>query len=139
MNVNDCLSDLFGKNSTMILSDIDKIRSLGQSFNFTVSEHKKFTIALRNAEMSLRKNSAFLNFISKNQNFYLFVVFKQFIQTGNKLDTFEEYYTKFVTRYKNKISTYGLQFFKLYKQSFEEIYKIANYLHTAKSIVTVRI
>lgn len=139
MKMNDCLIDLFGKNSTMILSDINKVRSFGQSFNFTVSEYKKFTIALRNAEMSLRKNSAFLNFIFKNQNFYLFAVFKQFIQTGNKLDTFEEYYTKFSARYKNRSSTYALQFFQLYKQNFEELYKMSNYMFTAKSIVTTRI
>lgn len=136
MNSNDCLIDLFGKNSTMILSDIDKIRSIGQSFNFTVAQYKTFNIALRNAELSLRKNSAFLNFIFKNQNFYLFIIFKSFIQTQNKLDTFEEYYTK--ATHKNKNATYGLQFFKLYNQSFEELYKLANYMSTAKSIVMTK-
>lgn len=133
MKTNDCLRDLFGKNPSMILSEIDKVRSLGQSFNFTVSQHKMFNIALRNAEMSLRKNSAFLSFIFKNQNFYLFIIFKSFIDTGNKLDTFEEYYTKATT--KNKNALYGLQFFKLYKQSFEELYRLAEYFYTAKSIV----
>jgi hypothetical protein len=83
--------------------------------------------------MSLRKNSAFLSFIFKNQNFYLFIIFKSFIDTGNKLDTFEEYYTKATT--KNKNALYGLQFFKLYKQSFEELYRLAEYFYTAKSIV----
>lgn len=137
MKMNDCLKDLFGKNSTMILSEVDKVRSLGQSFNFTVSQHKMFTIALRNAEMSIRKNSAFLNFIFKNQNFYLFIIFKSFIDTGNKLDTFEEYYTKLTT--KNKNAKYAFDFFKLYKSNFEELYKLADYLNTAKSIVTTKI
>ena len=137
MKVNDCLKDLFGKNSTMILSEVDKLRSLGQSFNFTVADYKRFNIAIRNAEMSIRKNSAFLNFIFKNQNFYLFVVFKSFIETGNKLDTFEEYHTKLTS--KNKNAVYGLQFFNMYKQSFEELYRLATYLATAKSIVATKI
>ena len=139
MKPNDCLIDLYGKNSNMILSDIDKIRSIGQSFNFTVSDHKKFTIALRNAEMSLRKNSAFLNLIFKTAHFYLFVVFKSFIETGNKLDTFEEYYTKFMPKIKSDASMYGLQFFKMYKRNFEELYKLAEFLNTAKTIVAAKI
>lgn len=137
MNSNDCLIDLFGKNSTMILSDVSKIRSIGQSFNFTVSQYKMFNIALRNAELSIKKNSAFLNFIFKNQNFYLFIIFKSFIKTGNKLDTFEEYYTKLTS--KNKNAKYAFDFFKLYKQNFEELYKLSEYLSTAKSIVSVKI
>jgi hypothetical protein len=137
MNSNDCLNDLFGKNSTMILSDIDKIRSIGQSFNFTVSQHKTFTLALRNAEASIRKNSAFLNFIFKNPNFYLFAIFKSFIKTGNKLDTFEEYFTKLTVNQSN--SKYALQFFKLYQSSFEELYKLSDNIAKAKSIVTTKI
>jgi hypothetical protein len=96
-----------------------------------------FTIALRNAEMSIQKNSAFLNFIFKNQNFYLFIIFKSFIDTENKLDTFEEYYTKLTT--KNKNAKYPLDFFKLYKNNFEELYRLADYLKTAKSIVMTNI
>lgn len=121
----------------MILSDVSKIRSIGQSFNFTVSQYKMFNIALRNAELSIKKNSAFLNFIFKNQNFYLFIIFKSFITTGNKLDTFEEYYTKLTS--KNKNAKYAFDFFKLYKKNFEELYKLSEYLSTAKSIVSVKI
>lgn len=137
MNTNDCLNDLFGKNSTMILSDIDKIRSIGQSFNFTVSENKKFNISLRNAEMIVRNNSAFLNFIFKNQTFYLFTIFKQFLKTSNKLDTFEEYYTKLTA--KNKNAVYGLQFFKLYQQSFEQLYRLSEYMLSAKSLIATKV
>ena len=136
MNTNDCLKDVFGKNSTMILSDVGKLRSIGQSFNFTVSQYKTFTIALRNAESSIKKNSAFLNFIFKNQNFYLFIIFKSFIQTSGNLDTFEEYYFK-ATR-NNKNAKYGLDFFKLYQQNFEEIYRLAKYLTTAKTIIATK-
>jgi hypothetical protein len=136
MNTNDCLKDVFGKNSTMILSDVGKLRSIGQSFNFTVSQYKTFTIALRNAEGSIKKNSAFLNFIFKNQNFYLFIIFKSFIQTSGNLDTFEEYYSK-ATR-NNKNAKYGLDFFKLYQQNFEEIYRLAKYLTTAKTIIATK-
>jgi len=137
MNTNDCLKDVFGKNSTMILSDVEKLRSIGQSFNFTVSQHKMFVIALRNAERSIKKNSAFLNFIFKNQTFYLFAIFKSFIQTPGNLDTFEEYYSK-ATR-NNKNAKYGLDFFKLYQQNFEELYRLAKYLTTVKSIVGANI
>lgn len=137
MNSNDCLLDLFGKNSTMILSDISTLTSIGQSFNFTVSQHKKFSIAIRNAEQSVRKNSAFLNFIFKNQNFILFLIFKQFVKTENKLDTFEEYYTKSTSKNKNAI--YAMQFFKLYKNSFEELYKLSEYIFTAKSLVATKV
>lgn len=137
MNANDCLNDLFGKNSMMILSDIDKIRSIGQSFNFTVSEHKKFNISLRNAEMIVKNNSAFLNFIFKNQTFYLFTIFKQFLKTSNKLDTFEEYYTKLTSRNKNAI--HGLHFFKLYQQSFEQLYKLSEYMLSAKSLIATKV
>ena len=137
MNPNDCLKDVFGKNSTMILSDVDKLRSIGQSFNLTVSQHKMFEIAIRNAETSVKKNSAFLNFIFKNQKFYLFIIFKSFIQNPNNLDTFEEYYLK-ATR-NNKTAKYGLDFFKLYQQNFEEMYRLAKYLTTAKSIVGANI
>lgn len=137
MTSNDCLIDLFGKNSTMILSDIDKIRSIGQSFNFTVSQHKTFNISLRSAEESIRKNSAFLNFVFKNPNFYLFLIFKSFIKTGNKLDTFEEYYTKVTSRQKN--SEYAFQFFKMYQRNFEELYKLSDNIAKAKNVVETKI
>jgi hypothetical protein len=138
MNTNDYLNQIFGKNTNSILDEIRYIRSLGMSFNFTVSEYKKFDIALRNAELLVKKNSAFLNFIFKNQNFYLFSVFKSFLLTGNKLDTFEEYYTKCMQKDKTKISQYGIQFFKLYQQSFEHLYQLATSIKISKTIVATK-
>lgn len=134
--MNNYSVDLFGKNSDEILREIQHIRSLSSSFRFTVSQYKRFSSAIRNAEMSLRKNSAFLNFVYKTPDFYLFIIFKSFLQTGNKLDTFEEYYTKSMG--KNKQLPHGLKFFKMYKQSFEEFYKLSRYLNTAKTIVTTK-
>jgi len=133
---NNYPADLFGKSCAEILAEIHHIRSLGSSFRFTVSQHKKFNIAIKNAEAAVSKNSAFISFVHKTPTFYLFIIFKSFLKTGNKLDTFEEYYTKAMG--KDKQSPYGLKFFKLYKKSFEEFYRLSNYMNTAKTIVATK-